>query len=289
RATDGGARPTLSSVNTPCAGYPAPVDTNSYLMFLLIGALLVVIDGQVIYRSGRKMLRQSASDAGSAESQTKLVVVLFHLVSFGVLALASTIGEWNTLTGVVARLGLLLLFLAVAHWAATTALSSMRDRESARSRRLTRQQRREVGGAEIGEPPVSPMPGQIDTSMGTGPYVSPSIDNGDPYSRCCPSGTGPGPCGGTFPMVGGTRSDVARSRTVHRASPAGGRTVTGGNDFAYFCESKAWNTMRPRRLTSSSWASCCRALCAGTAPRARPRLAPSAPQSPGESCWPSPR
>src|SRR5690606_15013303 len=121
RSTDGGARPTLSSVNTPCAGYPAPVDTNSYLMFLLIGALLVVIDGQVIYLSGRKMLRQSASDAGSAESQTKLVVVLFHLVSFGVLALASTIGEWNTLTGVVARLGLLLLFLAVAHWAATTA------------------------------------------------------------------------------------------------------------------------------------------------------------------------
>lgn len=159
------------------------MDTNSYLMFLLIGALLVVIDGQVIYRSGRKMLRQSTSDAGSAESQTKLVVVLFHLVSFGVLALASTIGEWNTLTGVVARLGLLLLFLAVAHWAATTALSSMRDRESARSRRLARQQRREVGGAEIGEPPVSPMPGQIDTSMGTEPYVSPSIDDGDPYSR----------------------------------------------------------------------------------------------------------
>src|SRR5690606_10663610 len=215
RSTDGGARPTLSSVNTPCAGYPAPVDTNSYLMFLLIGALLVVIDGQVIYLSGRKMLRQSASDAGSAESQTKLVVVLFHLVSFGVLALASTIGEWNTLTGVVARLGLLLLFLAVAHWAATTALSSMRDRESARSRRLTRQQRREVGGAvsgdppagagraredaraqdprrqqrreaagaEIAEPPVSAMPGQLGASMGTEPYVGPSIDDGDPYSR----------------------------------------------------------------------------------------------------------
>ena len=112
------------------------MNTNSYVLFLLIGALLVVIDGQIIYRSGRRMLRQSSSDAGSAESQVSLVVVLFHLVSFGVVALASTIGEWNTVTGVVARLGLLLLFLALAHWAATTALASLRDRESARSQRL---------------------------------------------------------------------------------------------------------------------------------------------------------
>ncbi|MFO7190916.1 hypothetical protein [Thermocrispum sp.] len=159
------------------------MNTNSYVLFLLIGALLVVIDGQIIYRSGRRMLRQSSSDAGSAESQVSLVVVLFHLVSFGVVALASTIGEWNTVTGVVARLGLLLLFLALAHWAATTALASLRDRESARSQRLARHRAREVGGASLGESPISPVPGQMDASGGAEPYVSPSIDDTDPYPR----------------------------------------------------------------------------------------------------------
>lgn len=43
------------------------MDTNSYVTFLLIGTLLVVVDGQVIYRNGRRLLRQSAPSA-SAES-----------------------------------------------------------------------------------------------------------------------------------------------------------------------------------------------------------------------------
>lgn len=169
-------------MNRPADGYLLVVDTNTYLLFLLAGAVLVVIDGQIIYRSGRRLLRQSGTDVGTAESQTRLVVVLFHLISLGVVALASTIGTWETVTGVVARLGLLLLFLAVAHWVATAALSNMRDREGARSRRLARRQAREVG-AEFGEPPIAPLPGQVDTTMGTEPYVSPSIEDTDPYQQ----------------------------------------------------------------------------------------------------------
>lgn len=47
---------------------PLVVDTNAYLTFLLLGAVLVAIDGQIIYRSGRRLLRQSGADAGGAES-----------------------------------------------------------------------------------------------------------------------------------------------------------------------------------------------------------------------------
>lgn len=156
------------------------MDTNAYLMFLLLGAALIAVDGQIIYRSGRRLLRQSGADAGGAESMTKLIVVLFHLVSFGVLALGSTIDaeSWGTITGVVFRLGLLLLFLALAHWVATVVLANFRDRELHRLRQHDLRNQREVGGAELGEPPVGPVPGQ----RGPEPWVSPSLEETEPHT-----------------------------------------------------------------------------------------------------------
>ncbi len=56
---------------------------DSYLAFLLCGVLLVLIDGQILYRSGLKYLG-SAYQADSARSVMQLVAVLFHLVVLGV-------------------------------------------------------------------------------------------------------------------------------------------------------------------------------------------------------------
>lgn len=153
------------------------MDTNAYLTFLLLGALLIVIDGQILYRNGRRLLRQAGADTGSAEPITRLIVVLFHLVALGVLAIGSTFDteSWGTVTGVVGRLGILLLFLAIIHGVATAALSNFRDREVHRARRV---HRRTVGGAELGEPPVAPVPGQ----EGAEPFVTPSLEEREPYT-----------------------------------------------------------------------------------------------------------
>ena len=106
------------------------MDTNSYVAFLLIGALLVLVDGQVIYRNGRRFLQQSATNS-SAESMTRLVSVLFHFVVLGVLALISTIDvPADTATeSVVLRLGIVLIVIGIAHWVAVIALARIRDRE----------------------------------------------------------------------------------------------------------------------------------------------------------------
>jgi len=106
------------------------MDTNSYVAFLVIGAVLVVIDGQIIYRNGRRFLQQNTSTP-SAESLTRLVSVLFHLGTLGVLALISTIDFQvdDQARGVVLRLGITLLVLGVAHWVAVSALGRIRDRE----------------------------------------------------------------------------------------------------------------------------------------------------------------
>jgi len=106
------------------------VDTNSYVAFLLMGTLLVLIDGQIIYRNGRRFLKQATPNA-PAESLVRLVTALFHLGTLGVLALLSTIDfpADNQTEGVVIRLGIILLVIGIAHWIALSALSRIRDRE----------------------------------------------------------------------------------------------------------------------------------------------------------------
>ncbi|HEY7596423.1 MAG TPA: hypothetical protein VH969_24975 [Actinophytocola sp.] len=106
------------------------MDTNSYLTFLLLGTLLVLVDGQVIYRNGRRFLQQFAPNA-SAESLTRLVTVLFHFATLGVLALISTIDvpADTPVEGIVVRLGVVLIIIGIAHWIAVVALGKIRDRQ----------------------------------------------------------------------------------------------------------------------------------------------------------------
>jgi uncharacterized membrane protein YidH (DUF202 family) len=107
------------------------MDSSSYVAFLVIGTVLVLIDGQIIYRNGRRFLQQATPNA-PAESLTKLVSVLFHLGTLGVLALISTIdvpGDDSRLQSVVVRLGIILIVLGIAHWVAVSALARIRDRE----------------------------------------------------------------------------------------------------------------------------------------------------------------
>lgn len=106
------------------------MDSSSYVAFLVIGTVLVLIDGQIIYRNGRRYMQQAASKA-AAESLTKLVTVLFHLGTLGVLALLSTIDvpADNQTEGLVLRFGIVLIILGIAHWIAVSTLGRLRDRE----------------------------------------------------------------------------------------------------------------------------------------------------------------
>ncbi len=139
------------------------MDSNSYVAFLVVGVVLVVIDGQIIYRNGRRILQQNAPKA-SAESLTRLVSVLFHLGTLGVLALLSTIDfpADNATEAVILRIGIMLLILGIAHWLAVAALGRIRDREEfeqVTSERQARQQANEAARAQgtyVPEPTENP-------------------------------------------------------------------------------------------------------------------------------------
>jgi hypothetical protein len=152
------------------------MDTNAYVAFLVVGVLLVIADGQVIYRSGRRYLERSYGDAAAGASMTRLVTVLFHLAVLGLLALLSTIDMWgSSLPGVVGRIGVLLLVLAVAHGITIAILSRIRDEQVDES--IVTQH------AETTRPrPDGPTANPVPAPGSPGPVVSPSLDYQAPYS-----------------------------------------------------------------------------------------------------------
>ncbi|GAA2787309.1 hypothetical protein [Saccharopolyspora taberi] len=123
--------------------------TASFLAFLVIGAALVVADGQLIRRSGTTYLQAAGRDSTVADSVNQLVAVVFHLTALGVLALISVIpldlgSEPET---VVARLGILLLVLAVAHGVTIWTLGRIRTRQQSRALHEETVRARETGTA----------------------------------------------------------------------------------------------------------------------------------------------
>ncbi|WP_206789877.1 hypothetical protein [Amycolatopsis sp. MtRt-6] len=150
--------------------------TNAYLSFLAIGVALVLIDGQIIYRSGRRYLENSYGDPAAGASMTRLVTVLFHLATLGVLALISTIEMGSSdLPGVVGRIGVLLLILALAHAITLGVLARIRGEQEVEA--VVQRGPRPRAEAEQG-PTVAPVPGQD----GRYPTASPSLENRSPYS-----------------------------------------------------------------------------------------------------------
>lgn len=150
--------------------------TNAYVAFLVIGVALVMLDGLIIYRSGRRYLQGSYGDPAAGASMTWLVTVLFHLATLGVLALLSTIDIGGSdLPGVVGRLGVLLLVLAIAHAITLGVLSRIRGEQEAGA--VINRSHQRVEPEQQGTT-VTPVPGQ----EGRYPEVSPSLEQRAPYT-----------------------------------------------------------------------------------------------------------
>ncbi|MBK0865209.1 MAG: hypothetical protein IJH84_23305 [Saccharopolyspora sp.] len=105
--------------------------TGYTFAFLVIGAVLVFVDGWLLRRSGTTYLSAVYPDGKVADSVNQLVTVLFHLTTLGVVALVSTLpmGGGDPFTAMVSRLGALFLVLAAAHGVTILILARMRSRQ----------------------------------------------------------------------------------------------------------------------------------------------------------------
>jgi divalent metal cation (Fe/Co/Zn/Cd) transporter len=133
------------------------MDANSYATFLILGVLIILVDGQILYRGGLGYLRKVYADE-SARSVMQLVSVLFHLAVLGALALISMV---NVSTGLpvrdlVVKLGVVLLILAAAHGITMAIVVNIRDRR--REEQLEEEivaDRPTIAGRETGVHPVT--------------------------------------------------------------------------------------------------------------------------------------
>lgn len=151
------------------------MDNDNYLMLLLAGVAVVVIDGQILYQSGKRYLTNYGGDRSGA-SLVRLVAVLFHLVALGLLALITTIEFGGTgIQGLVARLGVILLVVALVHAAALGLLARLRENDQAEAQAVPARGERERQA--LYDPVVTPVAGQ----EGPEPEVSPGIEDRGPY------------------------------------------------------------------------------------------------------------
>jgi hypothetical protein len=144
------------------------MDTSSYVTFLLIGVLLVLIDGQILYRGGLGYL-QKVYPADSARSVMQLVAVLFHLVVLGILALISTldVATGMPIRDLVVKWGVVLLGLAAAHGLTMAILVAMRNRR--REEQLEDEMAADQTGTGARDATVYPV-ADIETRSGRSSY-----------------------------------------------------------------------------------------------------------------------
>lgn len=107
------------------------MNIDTYVAYLLVGVVLIIADGQLLYRNGRRYLVSAyGGDEGSA-SVGRLVAGVFYLAMLGLLALVSTmdVPVNGSLPEFVTRIGVLLLILAAGHGITTWILAALRRRQ----------------------------------------------------------------------------------------------------------------------------------------------------------------
>lgn len=95
-----------------------------YLVLLVAGMLIVVIDGQLLMRDGAACLGGGSADPRRGRRLVQVIGVVFDLAMSGVVLLV--VAQWPGVglapTSLVPKLGLLLLLTALAHVLAMVVL-----------------------------------------------------------------------------------------------------------------------------------------------------------------------
>ena len=129
-----------------------PSSTISYVLFLIVGVLLVFLDGQLMRRSGTTYLQAVYPEVRVADSLNQLITVLFHLVGLGFVALVPAFGmdAGSAFQTLITRSGVLLLVLAALHGVTLWTLARLRARQRERQLRdeLTTRTKEKLDRAE---------------------------------------------------------------------------------------------------------------------------------------------
>jgi hypothetical protein len=100
-------------------------------LILLVGVVIVIVDGQLILRGAPGYLAEVYQTPKEARQVSGMVAVLFHLIMLGVVALVTSI--WISpdagIRSVLARVGIILVLTAIGHGITMAVLSRLRQQQ----------------------------------------------------------------------------------------------------------------------------------------------------------------
>jgi hypothetical protein len=103
------------------------------LLILLIGVVIVIIDGQLIYRGAPGYLAEVYKEPRQAHQVAGMVTVLFHLIMLGLITLVTSIGLPSDagIRSALGRVGVMLVLTALGHGVTMAVLSRLRQQQLA--------------------------------------------------------------------------------------------------------------------------------------------------------------
>lgn len=108
-------------------------DTAEYITLLVISVVITVAVGRLLVMSGEPFLQEVFQDEQVTRSVNRLLSVLFHLITIGVLTIISvwTIDVGTQLQNMVTKLGIVLIVLGIAYGISMLVLIRIRERRRA--------------------------------------------------------------------------------------------------------------------------------------------------------------
>ena len=108
-------------------------DTAEYITLLVISIVITVGVGRILMMSGQPFLREVFHDEQVTTSVNRLLSVLFHLITIGVLTMISvwSIDVGTQLQNMVVKLGIVHIVLGVAYGISMLVLIRVRQQRRA--------------------------------------------------------------------------------------------------------------------------------------------------------------
>jgi hypothetical protein len=108
-------------------------DTAEYITLLLISIIITIAVGRVLMMSGQPFLQEVFQDEKVTTSVNRLLSVLFHLITIGVLTIISvwSFDVGTQLQNMVVKLGIVLIVLGIAYGVSMLVLIRVRQQRRA--------------------------------------------------------------------------------------------------------------------------------------------------------------
>jgi amino acid transporter len=108
-------------------------DTAEYITLLVISIIITIAVGRILMMSGQPFLQEVFQDEKVTTSVNRLLSVLFHLITIGVLTIISvwSVDIGTQLQNMVVKLGIVLIVLGIAYGISMLVLMRVRERRKA--------------------------------------------------------------------------------------------------------------------------------------------------------------